>query len=418
MTRRSTKGQAGFVITLELILIFTILGLGVMVGIVAIRNALFKYFLHKKSAEIYVVDSGTPQKILGKAFDLDEHEAPRLQFADLGPNRAGVTFGGITANRRVIVGVRDDRFTTRHRIYYQGSIDCGNTEPADNVCIVANGNEQGDNQGVGFVSSTGFDSLGGVLSATGRLFEAGGIGYLYPMQAGPSYGIGRDVDDASGLPGTLYRETDASCTSEIRSVWTSQRVVSGGACEPLPDGATIDAQKCPAGGATGDIGDPCPPGPPNQDALCVQSGTCVGGLDANQGCASDAECFSGDCNEANVSCKCPGTADGDPTTDWIDFGANCCPPGSTQGAIGKCVISTAGVFKVATPVLNDDGDNALSPYVPPFRVSVPVEISATFQGNEAGGFEGADPGSPILGDSDVDSVNYSSPPSGGEDGPP
>ena len=52
--------QAGFVLTLEFILIITILGIGLLVGIVAVRNALIVHIANKKSQQVYVYDSSDP----------------------------------------------------------------------------------------------------------------------------------------------------------------------------------------------------------------------------------------------------------------------------------------------------------------------------------------------------------------------
>lgn len=407
MARRSTEGQAGFVITLELILIFTILGLGVMVGIVAIRNALFKLFLNKKSAEIYVVDSDPAgQKVLGKAFDLDEHEAPRLQFVD-----KDVTFpqaNGVTVNRRVIVGVRDDRFTTRHRIFYENSLDCGATDlgglpcGGNNVCqacIVRNGDETGDNRGVGLVSVDGVvTSSGTAIVGSGRITNGGGIGYLYPMQGGPSYGIGRELDSSAwraahpGLPGSLYRETDADCDpASIRSVWTSQAVTEGPLgsntlpCEALPEGASVDAAKCPDGRNGAAIGDLCLP-------------------------PADSRCVTADDGGGGLICACP--------PGWLDLGANCCPPGTVAGAPGQCTLANNGQIAAGTPVLDSTGANALALYEPPFRVNIPVDVDAATQASAPGGFEGAPPGAVLPGDTDLDSIDFATPATGGESGPP
>lgn len=421
MRRRSGKGQAGFIITLELVLIFTILGLGLTVGIVAIRNAVVKFLMAKQSAEIYVVDSGAPQKIVGKAFDLDEHEAPRVQFVD-----QDVTYNGVTVNRRVIIGVRDDRFTTRHRIFYENSADCGATDPPTHVCIVQNGNEDGDNLGVGYAAVDTIDTGADAVSAAAPIAQAGGIGYLYPLQTGPAYGIGRDADDASGLPGTLYRETDANCDPAlIFSVWTSQTVISGTPCAALPGGATVTAAKCPPGadGANAFGGICNSPA----DSRCVVAGTCDGGAgDPSQvgaGCMTDAECGAlspvGTCDttDADKQCACPATWDGNDANDWVDFGSNCCPPGTTQTAPGQCSIGNNGTIREATPVLNADGDNALSGYVAPFRISVPLEPGLTWQANAPGGFEGAPPGAVIPGGTDVDTIDYAAP-ADSEEGPP
>jgi hypothetical protein len=458
MARRENRGQAGFIITLELILIFTILGLGLIAGIVAVRNALFKFFLHQKASHVYVIDTDTPQKIIARAFDFDDFEAPRIQLADRGPTGTGVTFGGVTVNRRVLLGVRDDRFTSEHRIFYENSFDCGVlttggaacTLATCQACIVSFGNEDGDNLGVGKAVIDIVDTGGDTVSGLGPIANAGGIGYIYALQAGPAYGIGRDLDDASGLPGTLYRETAPSCDPAIvRSKWTSQEVRSDLPCEALPAGATVAAAKCPPG-ADGNnaAGQPCNPGP-NVDPLCRVSDICSGGDSTGSPCVGNSDCngnafcaaagqsFSqaracctglgtGTCNNvgntcdlaADEICGCPEWGDASLADNWIAFGSNCCPPGTTEGAPGQCVIGNTGILREATPVvLANTATRALSIYVPPFRINFPVTIDATFQARAPGAFEGAPPGAVLSDDIEVDTIQFA-PPANDEAGPP
>ncbi len=49
--------QDGFILTLELILIISILGIGLFVGFSAIRDALFKYYTSQSSGDVYVSDA-------------------------------------------------------------------------------------------------------------------------------------------------------------------------------------------------------------------------------------------------------------------------------------------------------------------------------------------------------------------------
>ncbi len=221
MERRAERGpQAGFIITLELILIFTILGIGLFVGIAAIRNALFVHALKKQSDTVWVYDANNVT--LGPARDFDEHEAPRLFYIDRSLIDSTGTFGG--HNWRAFIGVRHDRFTSRQRIFYTDTT-CGAS--GGRACIAPAGRADSDSQAIGTVASE----------------QAGGISYLYPLQGGPSYGIGRDLSGAGGLPGTLYRELASRCagpTVFVRSAWVSQ-TVSGPVppdpppCEVLPD---------------------------------------------------------------------------------------------------------------------------------------------------------------------------------------
>ena len=46
--------QDGFVLTIEALLIFTILGIGLFVGLVALRDAVFKYKLSQQDQDFYV----------------------------------------------------------------------------------------------------------------------------------------------------------------------------------------------------------------------------------------------------------------------------------------------------------------------------------------------------------------------------
>lgn len=492
---RATR-QSGFILTMELVLIITILGIGLLVGLVAIKNELFVQYVKKKSEDVYVSDSTDPPIILGKARDFDEHEAPRLFYIDRGADGDGDGVGdgvewppgsGDAANYRAMTGVRDDRFTTRHRIFYRNSYNCG----ADGIvqpCIVTAGNELGDDRGVGIVGIDIDDGTGGTIGGAGRIAQAGGISYLYPLQGGPSYGIGRDLDNdinfSSGMPGELYREDAASCDpATVHSVWTSQTVIDGEPCESLVGGITVEAAKCPDGRNGPNLGDSClnP-----ADSRCVTTGTCTvsglgcfddgdclaagqrcsisnnlctvqadcnGSCSASSGsCAVDGDCTgsvlgncevttttsctvdadcpdigqcensgnlcanNGDCqsppgescitapetclgavvdscvgyegictaagvdncNTNNLICGCP--------TGWVDYGANCCPAGSTQDAPGQCTLGDTGEVVEAVPVGHF---NAIQ-WTGPFRVNLPVNPDdfyfTTPNGGEGGGY--------------------------------
>jgi hypothetical protein len=515
MTRRRNRSEAGFIVTLELIIIFSILGIGLMVGVVALRDALIKHALLKKNNDIYVIDSSDPAKLLGKAYDMDEHEAPRLLYIDLASNPNSPP----PVNQRAVIGVRDDRFTSRHRIFYENSLNCGITGTDVRACIVRAGDETGDNRGLGIIGFDGVDSVtGNEVTGAGRIANAGGIGYLYAMQSLISYGIGREIDAASpgvgpfrtnhpGLPGTLYRETEDSCDpAVIRSVWTSQYVTeTSGAlnvlpCETLPGGATVEAAKCPDGRSGANAGDPCLP---PADSRCVTaggagSGTCSNSpgtictVDSNcslnlcsvsgAACTGNADC-AGTCTNGSTSCQvngdCPsvgictrgvntghlctdiGVTDGqcgdEPGNNWvcvatpgacvgaqgsctanngtcnisgggalvcacpsgwIDYGANCCPPGTIQATPGQCTLANNGQIAVATPVLDFDGNDALQKFEPPFHVNVPIDpniqgFAITPSGTE--GVPGTVSPTPIVGDV---TPQYGVPPANGENGPP
>lgn len=418
MERRRADGQRGFVITLELILIFTILGIGLLVGIVAIRNALIVWWAKKQAQIVWVYDSSSPARVLGPARDFDEHEAPRLFYID-----RDVEFpdsSGTMRNFRAFIGVRDDRFTSRPRIFYENSTDCGVTSTGGTIqaCIAPASAEDIDSLAIGKVQVTTTDGTT-TSSGTAQISDAGGVGYLYALQSGPTYGIGRDLDDLTGLPGTLYRETTVGCDeTAIRSRWTSQTVISGLPCEPLPAGVTVEAAKCPDGAdGVNAFGDQCENVPP-ADPRCEVSGTCSGGTNNGASCGTNDVCTGGGtCVLGTTQCGCPGTGDTvSSADDWIDFGANCCPPGTTQSAPGQCSIGDIDALHLATPV-QLAGQNALSWTTAPFFVNLPPDTS-DFVTTAPGGFEGAPPGA-VTGTYDPNlSFDFNVPASGGESGPP
>ena len=192
------SNQQGFVVTVELILIITILVLGSLVGLIAIRDALFKHYVNKQSTETIVADAAGNR--LGKAIDFDEHDAPRIFLFDR------TRLDGQA--RRTLVSVRDDRFTSREAIYYPQQ-NCTGAP-----CIKTTSDETSD--------SVGVDGQSG----------SGNVSYFNALQGFPNYAVGRG---SQGLPGGLFRETAAACpvdTADIQSRWMSQSVVAGEPCEP------------------------------------------------------------------------------------------------------------------------------------------------------------------------------------------
>ena len=191
--------QSGFILTIEAVLIFTILGIGLFVGIVAVRDAWFKYALSQQDQSFYVFDSSDPVIVIGKVAGFDEHEAPLVPFIDY-----DVSFnGGDPVNHRALIGVRDDRFTSRQPVFYSLPNCTGS------ICISGAGIESSYNRGVDNIAATG------------------GIGYLYALQ-GVSYAIG--AGDGGAIKGRLYRQTAAACGVALQSAWDSQRVVAGSPC--------------------------------------------------------------------------------------------------------------------------------------------------------------------------------------------
>ncbi|GGP75892.1 hypothetical protein [Shewanella ulleungensis] len=195
--------QAGFVLTIELILITTILIIGSFVGISAVRNALVKQQVAQQDRTITVSDSNGVK--LGKMLSLNEHETPIIPFIDnsvapLAPDPAH-------QNYRALLGVRDDRFTSREPVYYDAPNCTGNP------CIKGTSDETSDSVGVDGINGTG------------------AVSYFHALQGGPNYAIGRSNNNVTGY---LFRSTPQQCPvniSQIESRYLSQKVISGMPCE-------------------------------------------------------------------------------------------------------------------------------------------------------------------------------------------
>lgn len=199
---RRVRRQGGFIISMEAILVITILGIGLFIGLAAVRNALFKYYLARQDTSFVVYDSSSPtRRLLGTAVGFDEHQAPLLAFVDYGvvyPAGAG------PRNLRALIGVRNDRFTSRQPVFYENA-DCSGT-----VCIAVETNSGG-------ALVPGVDS------------EVGPIAQLYAMQDGPVYavGAGPGVSGApANLQGALYRSREDACSGTMQSMWVSTRLYS------------------------------------------------------------------------------------------------------------------------------------------------------------------------------------------------
>lgn len=203
MNTRTVSGskQGGFVLTIELILISTILVIGSFSGLVLIRDALIKQKSAISDQQMVVSDAnGT---ILGRVIGFDKHEAPKVPLIDRSLQES-------TGNAyRALLSIRDDRFTSREAVYYSGA-NCTGTP-----CVKAPSDEDTDSTGISGVRSTGVTS------------------YLYALQGSPVYAVG---DDPFSVKGHLYRGSSDSCPvapSEIASRYVSQKVVSGKPCESV-----------------------------------------------------------------------------------------------------------------------------------------------------------------------------------------
>lgn len=207
--KRLKNGQGGFVLTVELLLIITVLVLGSIVGIVAIRDALLNYQQANADRSITVYDS-QGQK-LGPMIGFDEHEAPLLFYFDRTLHAADST----KPVYRALIGVRDDRFTSREPIYYTG-LNCQGTP-----CIKKTSTEQ-------------TYLLSDIITLETESINEDSVSYFHALQGGPNYAVGRSSD--GGVRGALYREGLSACPLDligevIGSRYMSQRLVQGSPCE-------------------------------------------------------------------------------------------------------------------------------------------------------------------------------------------
>ncbi|MEM5533096.1 hypothetical protein [Pseudoalteromonas arctica] len=187
--------QQGYILTIELILIITILIIGSIGGVILVRDALIKRHQTKVDNQITVVDANN--RPLGIAVSFDEHQAPLVFYTDRGANNT----------YRALIGIRDDRFTSREAVYY----DAPNCQ--GNPCLKGLSDEATDSQGVSKLNNTG------------------NVSYINALQQGPNYAIGQL---GNTVIGQLLRSTPQQCpanSEQILSRYVSQKVVTGSPCE-------------------------------------------------------------------------------------------------------------------------------------------------------------------------------------------
>ncbi|MEN8634156.1 hypothetical protein ABFV74_00270 [Pseudoalteromonas distincta] len=187
--------QQGYILTIELILIITILIIGSIGGVILVRDALIKRHQTKVDNQITVVDANN--RPLGIAVSFDEHQAPLIFYTDRGANNT----------YRALIGIRDDRFTSREAVYY----DAPNCQ--GNPCLKGLSDEASDSQGVSNLNNTG------------------NVSYINALQQGPNYAIGQL---GNTVIGQLLRSTPQQCpanSEQILSRYVSQKVVTGSPCE-------------------------------------------------------------------------------------------------------------------------------------------------------------------------------------------
>ncbi|ETJ47372.1 hypothetical protein [Pseudoalteromonas agarivorans] len=365
--------QQGYILTIELILIITILIIGSIGGVILVRDALIKRYHTKVDNQITVVDANnTP---LGIAIGFDEHQAPLIFYTD---RQANATY-------RALIGIRDDRFTSREAIYY----DAPNCQ--GNPCIKSLSDEFSDSLGV---SNTA---------------NSGNVSYINALQQGPNYAIGQL---SNSVMGQLLKSTALACPAtgdEIVSRYMSQKVVTGNPCESF----SIAKQQA--------------------DSSCLVGVTALGnpllGIDSQQLSQSCNSCQTGYEPQGDIlDLYLPqvevllGTAldamalIGVASSVDVELGSICCPQGTqleedenivetlvftiletTFELLGidlinnDIIIQTLALIGIepgvtyceaslnltsAEPVLNVQGEPALNNLLPPFRVKLPSHTSA------------------------------------------
>lgn len=366
--------QHGYILTIELILIITILIIGSIGGVILVRDALVKRYHAKVDNQITVVDANnTP---LGIAVGFDEHQAPLVFYTD---RQANATY-------RALIGIRDDRFTSREAIYY----DAPNCQ--GNPCIKSLSDEFSDSNGISSISNTG------------------NVSYINALQQGPNYAIGQLNNSVMGQ---LLKSTALACPAtgdEIVSRYMSQKVVSGNPCESF----SVDKQQA--------------------DSSCLVGVTTLGnpllGVSPQQVSQSCTECQTGyesqgdilDLYLPQVEVLLGTTLDalalvGLTASVDIELGSICCPQGTrleedenivetlvftilqtTFELLGidllnnEIIIQTLALLGIepgvtyceaslnlasAEPVLNlATGEPALNNLLPPFRVLLPSHTGA------------------------------------------
>ncbi|WP_243748656.1 hypothetical protein [Pseudomaricurvus alcaniphilus] len=264
---------------------------------------------------------------------LDEHEAPLLFYID---RTLAADSNGDSRALRALIGVRDDRFTSREPIYYT-QLNC-----QGDPCIKPTSSEVFDNRGVDIAS-----------------VDTGAVSYFHALQGAPNYAIGASPDRIKGY---LYRQTTEICpvntlTAVTGSRYVSQKVVFGEPCEspfvlPLPVGES--PRFCPSSANSG-------------STTCPQVGPDACGIVEKNG---------------RDKCACP--------AGYYDAGAllglaegQCCPTG-TEAKVdplnGGLACQGAGLVRAeSVPDINDPEKNALEDFQPPFQVNLPTAVGGDEQ---------------------------------------
>ncbi len=266
---QSRRRQAGFIISLEFLLFTTILVIGSLAGVIAVRNAIFTAAAKNVSRKL-IKDSTAPTfLVVGKTVNYNLCEQPQIRC----PDPRG-TFMDPDDDLFALIGVIPRRFTSRDRIYFDG-INC---------------------TGDAYIASPGDDDLptGGLNALQGRSYGVG------PPDSWPCTFDATATSCTDG--GLLYTNDAAAGATPVLSVWTSMDpdCFQFSGSDPLittPVVETLARYPFTAGSAASD-----PPTDPNSTAGSVTATQSAPDGGAIIGAGTSGTCSAG-CG-ANVACIC------------------------------------------------------------------------------------------------------------------
>lgn len=193
--------SAGFVITLEFLLVMAIFVVPLVIGLTLLARKFYTAYEDRREAvempysRSAVFDSSVPATVIGPVIGYDQFEAPLIIFRDFA-TKSGV-----------ILGVRRNRFTSYGEVYYAGAGCAG----------------------------TAYVRRWDVNVGTGPGYAFPPIGFAYQMQ-GVSY--------AMGEPNILYSSTLTNGvnggTISIGSVWRSEDFTPPPSNVPAPPCFTVN----------------------------------------------------------------------------------------------------------------------------------------------------------------------------------
>ena len=201
---RSKKKAAGFIISLEFILVMALVVFPLMVGAVLLGRKLITLYLNQKAmieqplARPVIwdssVDASGNAKPVGPVIGYDRFEAPLVLYRDAS---TGIVVAGSSFEPGVLMGVRPNRFTTSSSVYYPTS-DCS----GDAAFIKSPSAATSPWPEVGFISQT--QSINYAVGRGNNLYRATGGGATLGSGSVGSVWTSQDIGDSSpaGTPST------------------------------------------------------------------------------------------------------------------------------------------------------------------------------------------------------------------------